>query len=237
MKYKVIEREKLSGADFAAIIQFGSCTDAMAAAKAINESSETNTPGSASEGNTGAFRVGKCVVFNAYHQACYDKFIKIIGSLDCSVESLADNLWDGMACPEGFVGDDMDAAIAYLSAMFPEAKATIESPDSFYFDYDGVEYLITLKYDDADKNNQLRGWIIIASNYDDTIEPVTIDRHTPDVKGTLEKFFKKAKPAGDSPDSPDSLAEPSLMDRLDRLDAAVKTLNAEIRKIKKNIKK
>jgi hypothetical protein len=241
MKYEVIEHEKLSGADFAAIIKFDSYPDALAAVKAINESDETNTPGSASVGNTGAVRVGKYVVFNAYSQACYDKFLKIVGSIESpaepresSVDSLARTLWDGMADGDCEVIDDRDAAIAYLCAMFPGAKATIISLEScFYFDYDGMEYGVTLDYD-RDENNELRGEKIIVSDCNDKMKPVTIDRDTSDVKGTLEKFFKKAKSAGDSPDSPD---EPSLTDRVAKLEAIVKTLNAEIRKIKKIIKK
>jgi hypothetical protein len=96
-----------------------------------------------------------------------------------------------------------------------------------------MEYGVTLDYD-RDENNELRGEKIIVSDCNDKMKPVTIDRDTRDVKGTLEKFFKKAKSAGDSPDSPD---EPSLTDRVAKLEAIVKTLNAEIRKIKKIIKK
>jgi hypothetical protein len=204
MKYEIIEHEKLSRADFAAIIQFDSCNDAMTAAKAINESSYTNSPGIASEGNTGAFRVGKYVVFNAYNQACYDKFLKIISSLESpagpgesSVDSLARTLWDGMYDKYRTIEDDTDAAVDYIRAMFPEAEAFREDADCYYFDYDGGKYFIKLEYS-IDATGKIRYGKIVVRDYDNKMKPVNIDRDTVDVKGTLEKFFKKAKPAGDS---------------------------------------
>jgi hypothetical protein len=114
---------------------------------------------------------------------------------ESSVDSLARTLWDGMADGDCEAIDDRDAAIAYLCAMFPGAKATIISLEScFYFDYDGMEYGVTLDYD-RDENNELRGEKIIVSDCNDKMKPVTIDRDTRDVKGTLEKFFEKAKSA------------------------------------------
>ena len=149
-----------------------------------------------------------------------------------AVESLARALWDGMANPDGEVEDDIKAATGYLRAMFPEVEVISEELESFYFDYDGVEYDITLKYD-RDENNQLHGGKIIVSNYDDTMEPVTIDRDTPDVKGTLEKYFKKAKSAGDSPDSDvESLARTlwdGMYDRSSKLDDDLKAATDYIR--------
>lgn len=140
-----------------------------------------------------------------------------------SVDSLARTLWDGMADSDGKVADDMDAAIAYLSAMFPKVNATVESPDSFYFDYDGVEYLVVLDYS-RDENLLLHGGKLTVRDREGRMEPVFIDRKTADAKGTLEKFFKNAKLRTGNP-------EPSLMDRLARLNAAAKTINDEIGEI------
>ena len=212
MKYEIIEHEVLSVADIAAIIQFDSYTDALAAVKAINESDETNTPGSASVGHTGAFRVGRCVVFNAYSQACYGKFLKIVGSLESpaesgesAVDSLARALWDGMYDRSRKLDDDLKAATDYIRAMFPGAENIRYTYGLSYFDYDGGKYFIRPEYS-LDEKGKVQYAKIIVREYDCKLEPVSVDRDTSDVKGTLEKFFKKAKSAGDSQDSTDSHA-------------------------------
>jgi hypothetical protein len=117
---------------------------------------------------------------------------------DPAVDSLASTLWEGMTDPDREVHVDRDAAIAYFRAMFPGAETSVNGADRFYFDYCGVKYTMVLDYD-RDENDELHGGKIIA--YDHKNVPITIDCLTRDVKGTLEKFFKKAKSTGDSPSS------------------------------------
>ena len=178
---------------------------------------------------------------------------------DSAVDSLARTLWAGMYDSHHKVTDDRDAAIAYIRAMFPGVDNIWPGDARAYFDYDGVKYFIMPEYS-LDENENVQYGKITVRDYDGTWEYITIDRDTRDVKGTLEKFFKKAKSAVDSPDSrdspdspvepsledrvaksagdsPDSPVEPSLEDRVAKLEAVVKTLNDEIKKIKKIIRK
>lgn len=148
---------------------------------------------------------------------------------ESSVDTLARTLWDGMYDKDRTIEDDTDAAVDYIRAMFPEAEAFREEADCYYFEYDGGKYFIKPEYS-IDATGKIRYGKIVVRDYDSKMKPVTIDRDTRNVKGTLEKFFKKAKPAGNSKHSP---AEPSLMDRLARLDAAAKTINDEIGEIRR----
>jgi len=153
--------------------------------------------------------------------------------VDPAVDSLAKNLWDGMYDKDRTIEDDTDAAVDYIRAMFPEAEAFREEADCYYFEYDGGRYFVRPEYS-LDEKGKVQYAKIIVREYDCKLEPVSVDRDTRNVKGTLEKFFKKANPAGNSKDSP---AEPSLMDRLARLDAEAKTINYEIREIRRILKK
>ena len=129
----------------------------------------------------------------------------VSNSPDSDVESLARTLWDGMYDRSSKLDDDLKAATDYIRAMFPGAENIRYTFGLSYFDYDGGKYFIRPEYS-LDEKGKVQYAKIIVREYDCKLEPVSVDRDTRDVKGTLEKFFKKAKSAGDSQDSTDSHA-------------------------------
>ena len=201
MKFTVIAKEEFSKCDVAAILKFDSKELATAAAAEINAEPGC-TKYSVSVGNTGAISIGDCVVFNSYSDTCYDTFIKKVKALQAPApdgDDLAKELWDGMADPHGTAEDDREVAIRYIKSLFPETEFIRNTDAYFYVDYDGAEYCVQLDYV-YDEHGEVEGGELTFSDYYRRVEPIKIDRSTPDVKETLEKFFKKVKSAGESSD-------------------------------------
>lgn len=239
MQFKVITTDEFSHCDFATMLQFDSRDDAMRAAEFINGCKWANT-GRLARGESGAFSVGRYVMYNTYGEDAADHVLEALNGMSVQVDEptadpgtafreLFDFLENDIESQNDFV-DQREAIdgliVKYLAASYHEAAFVGSGIDLNHyrkvlhinFDVDNLHYQIRFK---AWGCGVRSSWIELLGR---NVGSVKLDSHT-DLPVIARKLAGISQVAHSTP------ASNSPVDRIGQLEARVGELEKSFQKL------
>lgn len=245
MNFKVITTDEFNRCDFATMLQCDSRDDAMRAAKFINGSEWANT-GRLTRGESGAFSVGRYVMYNTYGEDAADHVLDALRTLANGMSAQVDEptAEPGTASRELFdiLESDIESQhdfeeqreaidgliVEYLAATYPEAVFVGSDIDlnicrkvlHINFGVNKRKYQIRFKTWGCGARSV---WVELRGS---SAGSVKLENHAdlPDIARKL---------AGTSPEASKAPAGDSPVDRIGQLEARVTELENTIRKLLK----
>ena len=237
MNYTTIATQQHSDCDIAGIFQFKSTGLAKAAAAAINDSHWVSTKGRVQDGNTGAFQVGNCVVFNSYSEVAFDGISKLVNDLhapDAEREALWFDLWASLTDENTPYPETRDLAIEYFTQLLPGATVDkVDDDKQFSIRYNGKKFIAQLEWDGG--NTRIMVFVDHKGPIYDKPD-FNICEVTADVKQTFDLHSNTNTVTPETPkEETETHKEKSLEERLDKVEHLITDLQREVSEIKKKL--